>query len=320
MDLSEIGAQAVRSWLVFYAVGLPFALLARRLGYTGFLPRMFVWSVLIPLVLCSAYAGVPYFFALLTFACLIACVELSRLASETAPPAPTARVRYFVVAALAAFPWMYWALVDTGFPWQLVPVAAAGSVLLYPGVGRPGESRRRSLSGRGTEARTLPPSVLGGTGALVGRAVGLGIGLACWVRILLLPSGFRFVLFAFSVVALNDIIASVSGKLLGGPKPFSRLSPHKTLSGFVGGSASGMLVAYICWFAVPELDFAQVTVAGLLVVVAGTAGDLFASGVKRHYGIKDFGSFMGPCGGMLDRLDSLLSSGLVFYLYLQYVT
>ncbi len=317
--MGEIGEQAIRSWLFFYAVGLPFALLARRLGHTGFLPRMLVWSLLIPIFLVSAYAGVPYFFALLTGACLIACQELARLAPEAVPPSSRSRLGYYAIAVSAAFPWMYWALVDTGFPWQLVPLAAVGPVLLYPVVGFTSESRNRPVLSRGDGARTSPPVVLGGTGPLIALAVGLGVGLACWVRLLLLPSGFRFVLFVFSVVALHDITASVAGKLLGGPRPFSRLSPDKTLSGFAGGAASGLLVAYICWFAVPELDFVQVTVAGLLVVIAATAGDLFASGVKRHHGIKDFGSAMGPCGGMLDRLDSLLSAGLVFYLYLQFV-
>jgi phosphatidate cytidylyltransferase len=156
-------------------------------------------------------------------------------------------------------------------------------------------------------------------GPLILLSVGLGVGLACWLRMLVMPGGFRFVLFAYSVVAINDIGAGVFGELFGRIRPLPRLSPNKTVAGFIGGAASGILVSYLGWFAVPELSLTQITAAGVLLVSSGAAGDLFASGVKRRHGLKDFGTVMGPCGGILDRLDSLLSSGPVFYLYLQLV-
>ena len=54
----------------------------------------------------------------------------------------------------------------------------------------------------------------------------------------------------------------------------------------------------------------------MLLVIIGSAGDLIASLLKRHHGIKDFGGMLGPMGGVLDRLDSLLYSGWIFYLFL----
>ena len=54
----------------------------------------------------------------------------------------------------------------------------------------------------------------------------------------------------------------------------------------------------------------------LLLSVAGVAGDLATSAVKRQHGVKDFGNLLGPQGGMVDRVDSLLAAGGVFHLLL----
>ena len=132
-----------------------------------------------------------------------------------------------------------------------------------------------------------------------------------------MPGGFRFVLFAFTVVVITDIMAFLSGKMLSGLRLFPRLSPQKTLAGLIGGGLSALLVSYIFWFAVPELDFLNITAAGLLLAVSGSVGDLVASVIKRYHGVKDFSRMLGPMGGMLDRLDSLLGSGWAFFVYIK---
>jgi phosphatidate cytidylyltransferase len=55
---------------------------------------------------------------------------------------------------------------------------------------------------------------------------------------------------------------------------------------------------------------------GLLVGVAGVAGDLFESRIKRGVGVKDSGNLMPGHGGMLDRSDSMLFAGAMAYLLL----
>ena len=47
----------------------------------------------------------------------------------------------------------------------------------------------------------------------------------------------------------------------------------------------------------------------------GQIGDLFASLVKRHCGVKDYGTIFPGHGGMMDRLDSVLFVALLVYMY-----
>ena len=60
----------------------------------------------------------------------------------------------------------------------------------------------------------------------------------------------------------------------------------------------------------------QYALIGLIGGVAGQMGDLFASLVKRHCGLKDFSSLFPGHGGMLDRLDSILFMAVVMFSFL----
>ncbi|HET6308677.1 MAG TPA: phosphatidate cytidylyltransferase, partial [Rhodopila sp.] len=42
--------------------------------------------------------------------------------------------------------------------------------------------------------------------------------------------------------------------------------------------------------------------------VISQAGDLFESQLKRHFGVKDSGSMIPGHGGLLDRLDAVLTA------------
>jgi phosphatidate cytidylyltransferase len=111
------------------------------------------------------------------------------------------------------------------------------------------------------------------------------------------------------VVWASDIGAYLVGRLIGGPRLAPRISPGKTWSGaaggLVGGCLCGWLVAHL--FAVPSSAWHVVAVAALLGVVA-QAGDLLESLIKRRFGVKDSGRTIPGHGGLLDRLDGLLTA------------
>ena len=115
-------------------------------------------------------------------------------------------------------------------------------------------------------------------------------------------AGFGNVLFVLLVVWATDIAAYLVGRLIGGPRLAPAISPGKTWSGAVGGLAGALLIG---WAASP--GSAAILLAALLSVVA-QAGDLMESGIKRRFGVKDSGTLIPGHGGLLDRLDGVLTA------------
>ena len=126
----------------------------------------------------------------------------------------------------------------------------------------------------------------------------------------------------FVVSVAGDTFAYYVGSMVGGPKLCPNISPKKTISGALGGLAGSIVLAAITGLifqlSVPDVVFPPFWVnllVGLFGGIAGQMGDLFASMVKRHCGIKDFSNLLPGHGGMLDRLDSLLFTAIVIYCY-----
>ena len=133
----------------------------------------------------------------------------------------------------------------------------------------------------------------------------------------------------FAVPLVGDIFALFAGSAIGGPKLCEAVSPKKTIAGSIGGLAGSVLAAMavyglslVCCNE-PTLAKLPVWWHYLLLGIAGGAvgqiGDLFASLVKRHSGIKDFSNLFPGHGGMLDRLDSVLFMAVLMYCYLLFI-
>lgn len=123
--------------------------------------------------------------------------------------------------------------------------------------------------------------------------------------------GYRpVVLLLLTAVALNDVAAFTCGKLFGRAKLVPATSPGKTVNGALGAVAVvAPVVAVLMQRILPgsALDHALVLLGfGVLVSVAGQAGDLMLSSIKRDIGIKDMGAALPGHGGVLDRYNSLL--------------
>ena len=135
--------------------------------------------------------------------------------------------------------------------------------------------------------------------------------------------GYRpIVLLVLTAVALNDVFAFTFGKLIGGRKLLPATSPNKTVSGAVGALVStAVLVAALAHliFRGTALDHAALLLGlGALVSLAGQAGDLMLSSIKRDLGIKDMGVAIPGHGGLLDRFNSLLLVSPAVFHYVGY--
>ncbi len=118
------------------------------------------------------------------------------------------------------------------------------------------------------------------------------------------------VLFLLLVVWASDIGAYTAGRLLGGPKLAPRISPSKTWSGAAGGLAGAMVVGAAAALALHGGNVAHILPVAAGIGIAAQIGDLLESAVKRHYGVKDSGRLIPGHGGLLDRLDGLLTAAL----------
>jgi len=125
-------------------------------------------------------------------------------------------------------------------------------------------------------------------------------------------------LFLVFLTQFNDVMQFVWGKLAGRRRVIPKVSPGKTVAGFVGGVATTTLVA---WLAAPwltPLTGWQPLVAGLIIGIGGFVGDVTVSAIKRDLGIKDSGSLIPGHGGILDRVDSLTYTAPLFFHFVYY--
>ena len=108
-------------------------------------------------------------------------------------------------------------------------------------------------------------------------------------------------------VAVSDVCAFATGKLLGRRPLAVRLSPGKTREGVIGNVAGSYLGFAIMSFALPgSLDPVVAWTLPAVIAAGCVWGDLVESLVKRQFGAKDAGSWLPGFGGLLDRIDSLL--------------
>jgi phosphatidate cytidylyltransferase len=119
-------------------------------------------------------------------------------------------------------------------------------------------------------------------------------------------------LFIYFQVLTFDAFSQVSGQLLGRRKVAPKISPGKTWEGLAGGTVFCILSSLIASGLLSQND-RWLSWLGLFTALVSFSGDLLASAVKRRAGIKDYGAFLPGQGGFLDRFDSFLMAGGVYY-------
>jgi phosphatidate cytidylyltransferase len=125
-----------------------------------------------------------------------------------------------------------------------------------------------------------------------------------------------YVVLSLVLAWLADTGGYFAGRFLGKHKLYEAVSPKKTVEGAVGGLVAVVIGACVAslWF-VRSLPMLHGVVLALVAGAAGQAGDLGESLLKRSTGVKDSGAILPGHGGILDRIDALLVTGTVTYLY-----
>lgn len=248
----------------------------------------------IPLLLGVLYAGEMFrsgFFIVLALAAMYEFIEMMKTARRVGPVLPAL---LFVLALLLAE--------LTGqslMPLLLVSLLLAVfmAVVQYP---------------------RIP---FDNTALLMFFAAYLGVCLYYAMKLAALEHGFLACLLAFLLTWASDVGGYVFGSRWGKHKMTPRLSPNKSWEGALGGvvltAATALIFSYVADMV--TLTNAYALLLGVAASIAAHFGDLFMSGIKRFFQVKDSGRLIPGHGGVLDRFDSFLLVAPVVYFWLQYL-
>lgn len=244
----------------------------------GIGPRTVSALVFASVVVAFAYMGGLGFELMVAMAAVLMGYEWSRLCNDGAMAIGAA------VAAGGAAPVAVAALAGADVA---VIAAAAAAAVIYAVAWATGA--RRLWSAAGVVYISIPCIVL----VWLRAAPALGLETVFWL---------------FAVVWATDTGAYFAGRGIGGPKLAPRISPQKTWAGLAGGvicaAAVGILTAALLDIPNP----APIVLFSAVLAFVAQAGDLGESMVKRHFGVKDSGRLIPGHGGVLDRLDGLMTA------------
>nr|WP_256476541.1 phosphatidate cytidylyltransferase [Siccirubricoccus soli] len=255
--------------------------------------RVLSAALLLPAAILCIWLGAEAWTALMAAAATLMAWEWVRLCGFSTRRLPGMAVPLLVLAA---------GVLAVGGAWGAgLALLPAGFLALWAG--------QRARAGAGAPAAARAQSAFW-------LAFGvLYIGLAGLALIHLrgdAAAGLRNVLFLFFVVWASDIGAYLAGRRFGGPKLAVAISPNKTWSGAAGGLVSAMAVGLAAAYVMEPTALAppvlRVALVAAVLGLLAQAGDLFESWIKRRFHVKDTSALIPGHGGLLDRLDGVLSA------------
>jgi phosphatidate cytidylyltransferase len=119
-------------------------------------------------------------------------------------------------------------------------------------------------------------------------------------------AGFLAVVWCMVIVWSADVMAYFFGRIIGGPKLAPRISPKKTWAGMLGAIVGAALASWaVSYFG--EINVWPLALVAALFAILEQGGDIFESAFKRQFGVKDSGTLIPGHGGVLDRVDGLIT-------------
>lgn len=254
--------------------------------------------VLLPLVLGAIWLSHWATLAIGVVGAAAAFVEYAAIAAKLDARVPRLVAGTATVAATIALGWPWVPIV----PVLLTAVVAVGALAVAAGRPSPGALR--------DTAAALFPVLY----------IGLPIGVIVSLRGSS-PWGRGVLLLLLATIVASDTAQYYVGRLAGRRPLAPAISPKKTREGAIGGVVAGALVALAlgAWW-LPWIAPIPRALLGATVATAGIVGDLFESLLKRSAGVKDSSTLIPGHGGMLDRIDSWLFAGPVYYVFLHYAS
>lgn len=151
----------------------------------------------------------------------------------------------------------------------------------------------------------------------------LYVGLTFHSLVFILEDGFTF-LYIVLIAVFSDTFALFIGQKFGKKKLCPTISPKKTVEGAIGGTLVATIVVsiyaiFISTWAntdfMKDKSFYYIITLTIVLTILSQFGDLLASAMKRHFKIKDYGNIFPGHGGVLDRLDSILFTSLIYFYF-----
>ena len=147
--------------------------------------------------------------------------------------------------------------------------------------------------------------------------IGLPLGALAAVRLI---GGREAVLLLMATIVISDSAQYYTGRMFGKRPLAPAISPKKTVEGAIGGIVFGTAAMFAGGLRVfPTAGPLMLLLVSATVVGMGIVGDLFESLLKRSAGVKDSSSLIPGHGGVLDRIDSWLFAGPVYYVFTRYL-
>ena len=261
------------------------------------LKRILVGAVFAPIVFVVLFVLPPIWTAVMVaFIGALASYELMRATAA----AHNSRTYGFVSVCAALIPFGVYL---TGNGWQVsnaVPVAACGVVLMcllfFQAI----------LCFGGTDAVPIEHVMIGLFAGVLMPAF-----LTCLLQLRMMENGKFMVLLPIISAFLTDSGAYFVGMFFGKHRGVTKVSPNKSLEGYIGGIVAGALFMLLYGLVLEKVvgiipSYPAMAVYGLVGSAVTELGDLSFSLIKRQFGVKDYGDLLPGHGGMMDRFDSMV--------------
>jgi phosphatidate cytidylyltransferase len=262
--------------------------------------RVITAAIGVPVVVCAVWFGDPWFSLLIAAVALLGSLEFYRMVADSGKGQPLTYFGLLLALVLALSPLsLHYKNTD------ILPPAIAFAIvvpliwLLF----RP--------------PREL---VFHNWAWTIAGALYVGWMLSYWLNLRFLDEGRGWVYLALLTTFANDTGAFFVGRKWGKHKLASGISPRKTWEGAAGGLLSGVAGAFIVFaivnlFAPMPITYWQLVPLAFLISLFAQLGDLIESLLKRSLGAGESGNILPGHGGILDRFDSLIFTGVVVYYY-----